>query len=65
MKAKFILVVTSEATWAKDNNGEVFLLNTPQDFTANGLQYADYMDLQVGEMIDDNDYEGVYVMRVA
>ena len=51
--------------WATDDAKPfAILLNTEEDFDANGLDYEDYADMKVGETRNEGTYEGVMVIRI-
>lgn len=65
--AKFLLVGTIEVReWASEN-AEPFIvpLDTEEDFDNNGIDYAEYVDMKVGEIRNNpDDYEGVHIIRM-
>lgn len=66
LNAKFICIGTEEIKmWAVDDAKPfIILLNTEEDFDANGLNYQDYADMQVSETRNDGMYEGIIVIRI-
>jgi hypothetical protein len=62
----FICIGTDEIKmWAtEDAKPFVILLNTEEDFDANGLDYEDYADMKVSETRNDGMYEGIIVIRI-
>ena len=64
--ANFICIGTDEIKmWATDDAKPfAVLLNTEEDFDANGLDYEDYADMKVGETRNEGTYEGVMVIRI-
>jgi hypothetical protein len=66
LDANFICIGTNDIKmWANDNAKPfVILLNTEEDFDANGLDYEDYADMKVSETRNDGMYEGIIVIRI-
>ena len=63
-KAKFLAVGTSEIELWCGGKPFVIPLNTKKQFDDNGFHYEDYSDMEVGEVRDSGDYEGIYVIRM-
>lgn len=64
--ANFICIGTNDIKmWAIDDAKPfVILLNTEEDFDANGLDYEDYADMKVSETRNDGMHEGIIVIRI-
>lgn len=63
--AKFIAIGTSQINLWTDGLPFIVTMNTEEDFDVNGFDYNDYADMSVGEVREDNDYEGIMVVRMA
>ena len=63
--ASFLLIGTSEISNWTDGKPFIVPLETEDDFSHNGLDYADFANMKVGEMESNpDDYEGIYVIRM-
>jgi len=66
LDCKFILVETNDIEAWTDGKPFIIALNTEDDFDANGLDYDDFKDMNVSEIMTDLDgYEGTIIIRIA
>ena len=72
----FLVILTTEIeNWSAKPTPYVFEVTSADDFISLGIECTEngehpFKDLKVGECVkdmdyEDNDYEGVYIMRVA
>lgn len=62
----FIAVGTTDITsWASDGASPFVLpMQGDEDFDRNGFDFAEYQDMEVGEVRHEGNYEGIMVIRV-
>lgn len=64
LNAKYIGIGTDEIKEWTEGEPFIIALNTEEDFYNNGFDYPLYEDMSVGEMRGNDDFKGVYVIRM-
>ena len=62
--AKFVAVGTSQIKDWTEGTPFVIAINTKSDAKENGFDYGKMLKMNVGDIACDEDYKGVFVIRV-
>ena len=64
IEGSYLVVGDTEIMLWTDGKPFVLSLETEDDFSANGINYADFKDMHVGEVRNNFDYEGLSIIRI-
>ena len=64
IEGSFLMVGTEKFTTSTDDNPFVVSLESVDDFEVQGLDYADFADMEVGDALKDKEFDGILIIRI-